>query len=302
MEKIKLTFLGTGSAIPTARRNHPAVHLEYKNENILIDCGEGTQRQFRFAKLNPQKLTRILITHWHGDHVLGLPGLFQTLMLNKYNKTLKIYGPKNSKRMVDLFLNLFVGKGNRVKFEVIELGDDEVDCGEFYIKSRQMKHDIETNAYSFAIKEKIRLDKKKLKKLKIPDSPLLGELARGKTVSINGKKINPKSVSYIDPERKITFILDTLMNDNAVDIAKDSDLLVCESTYLKNEEELAKNHMHLITIQAGEIAKKSKSKKLILTHLSQRYETKEQQKKILDEVRKVFKNSELANDLMSVEV
>ena len=79
--KTKITFLGTSQAIPTAKRNHTAVLLSYKDENILIDCGEGTQRQFRKAKLNPCKLTRILITHWHGDHVLGLPGLLQTLAL-----------------------------------------------------------------------------------------------------------------------------------------------------------------------------------------------------------------------------
>ena len=97
VEKINITFLGTGSAIPTARRNHPATLLKYKAENILVDCGEGTQRQFRKAHLNPCKITKILISHWHGDHVLGLPGLLQTLNLNGYNGELIIYGPKGSK-------------------------------------------------------------------------------------------------------------------------------------------------------------------------------------------------------------
>src|SRR3989338_8790556 len=93
MEKMKVTFLGTGNAIPTAARNHTGILASFFNENILIDCGEGIQRQFKIANLNPGKISRILITHWHGDHILGLPGLFQTLAMGSYNKTLKIYGP-----------------------------------------------------------------------------------------------------------------------------------------------------------------------------------------------------------------
>ena len=91
---MEIIFLGTSEAVPTEKKNHTAVLLRYENENILVDCGEGTQRQFRIAKINPCKLTRILITHWHGDHVLGLPGLLQTLALNNYSKQLYIYGPK----------------------------------------------------------------------------------------------------------------------------------------------------------------------------------------------------------------
>ena len=124
-EKIKLTFLGTGSAIPTARRNHPATLLQYKDENILVDCGEGTQRQFRKAKLNPCKITRILISHWHGDHVLGLPGLLQTLNLNGYNGKLVLYGPKGSKQkfqeMVAPYLGFYwnINKKNDRDFNIV---------------------------------------------------------------------------------------------------------------------------------------------------------------------------------------
>ena len=102
MEKIKITFLGTGNAVPTKQRNHTAILIEFKNEHILIDCGEGTQRQFKYAEISPAKLTRLLITHWHGDHILGIPGLFQTLAMNDYQKTLFIYGPKSTKRKLDL--------------------------------------------------------------------------------------------------------------------------------------------------------------------------------------------------------
>ena len=104
---MKITFLGTSYAIPSAERNHTSVLLTHEGENILIDCGEGTQRQFRKAKLNPCKITRILITHWHGDHVLGLPGLLQTLSLSGYNKELSIYGPKGIKHFISQLVRTF---------------------------------------------------------------------------------------------------------------------------------------------------------------------------------------------------
>ena len=123
-EKIKIIFLGTGSAIPTARRNHPAVLLQFKDENILFDCGEGTQRQFKKAKLNPCKITKILISHWHGDHTLGIPGLLQTLVLNGYNKKLEIYGPRGTKKKVkeimDFFVKVLKAKNKRDIFAIKE--------------------------------------------------------------------------------------------------------------------------------------------------------------------------------------
>src|SRR3989344_9085759 len=148
--KIPILFLGTSQAIPTAKRNHTAVLLSYKAENILIDCGEGTQRQFRKAKLNPCALTRILITHWHGDHVLGLPGLLQTLALNNYNKILYIYGPRGTKRFMDLLYSLFVPRG-KVKIQVQELNGNGkfLETADFIIESYEMKHGTPTLAYSF---------------------------------------------------------------------------------------------------------------------------------------------------------
>jgi ribonuclease Z len=311
MEKTKITFLGTGSAIPTARRNHPAVLLQFKDENILVDCGEGTQRQFRKAKLNPCKITKILITHWHGDHTLGLPGLLQTLTLNGYNKTLKIYGPHGTKENMENIINNFMKfylkiakqSGHPFKIEIHEINSDKpIDENEFQVKTAEMNHHPKTLAYSFIVKEKTRLNKQKLNKLKIPNSPLLTELAKGKTVTIAGKKINGKKISYQEPQRKITFILDTSLNEKAIKLAKNSDLIICEATYSSEQKKQAKEHFHLTSEQAAQIAKKSKSKKLILTHISQRYETKNQQKKLLQQAQKVFKNSEIVEDLDKIEI
>ena len=156
MEKLKLTFLGTGSAIPTKRHNHPAMLLQYKDENILIDCGEGTQRQFRKAKLNPCKLTRILITHWHGDHILGIPGLLQTLALNNYPRVLHIYGPKGTERFMSLIQSLFIHQG-KIKIEIHEVSQGKfLETSDFYIESFPMRHGAPCNAYRFVEKDKIR--------------------------------------------------------------------------------------------------------------------------------------------------
>lgn len=299
-EKIKLTFLGTGSAIPTKKHNHPSMLLQYKDENILIDCGEGTQRQFRIKGLNICKLTRILITHWHADHVLGLPGLFQTLMLSNYSKTLNIHGPKGTKKMIDLYLQLFVGAGNRIKIQVQEVEGKFLETKDFFLEAEPMQHNTPANAYSFNIKEKIHLNKEKLKKLKIPNSPLLGELAKGKSVEIAGEKIEGKKLIYKEEGKKITFIMDTLFNQNAIKLAKNSDILVSESTYDKHGEDLAKEHFHLTSEQAAEIAKKSNSKKLILTHLSQKHENNSHE--ILKEAKKIFKNTVVANDFDEFEL
>ncbi|MFA5061233.1 MAG: ribonuclease Z [Candidatus Pacearchaeota archaeon] len=296
VEKIKLTFLGTGSAIPTARRNHPSFYLQYKNENILVDCGEGTQRQFRKAGLNPCKITRILITHWHGDHVLGLPGLFKTLMLNEYNKELEIYGPKGTKRRVEMYLDLFAHKGAKIFLNVHEVEEGIFfENEEFYLESYPMKHDVLCVAYSFVLKERKRVDKSKLKNLKIGNSPLIGELARGKVVEIKGKKVDGRKLIYVEPQKKISFVMDTQMNDNAIKISKGADLLICESTYSKEDKEVAKERAHLMSIDAGKIAKKARVKKLVLTHLSQRYD--EIPKIILNEAKEVFENVSVAEDL-----
>ena len=299
--KIPITFLGTGQAIPTAKRNHTAILVSYHNETILVDCGEGTQRQFRKLELNPCKLTRILITHWHGDHILGLPGLLQTLALNGYNRVLNIYVPKGTKHYMDLIFRLFVFQG-KIKYKIEEVEGKFFENSDFILEARSMKHNTPCNAYSFTEKEKIRIDKEKLKKYKI-QGKIIGELQKGKDIEVNGKKIKAKDITYLQEGRKIAFILDTAINENCVKLAENSDLLICESTFMENSEngkKLAEEYLHLTAKQAAEIAKKAKVKKLILTHLSQRYENKE--KLILAEARKVFKNTEIAEDLMRIEV
>jgi len=302
-ERIELTFLGTGSAIPTKRRNHPAMLLKYKAENILIDCGEGTQRQFRKASLNPCKVSKILITHWHGDHVFGLPGILNTLRLNGYNRKLEIYGPKGSKEWVRKYMDLVGKRGEDLDMKVIEVKSGVIfEDKDFFIECAEMDHDCPSVAYSFVVRDKMRLDREKLKKLKVPNSPLVGELAKGKAVTINGKKINGKKLLYKEDERKVSFIMDTRHNLNAVKLSKGANLLVVESTYSKEEsEELLDKRAHLSSVEAAGIGKKAKVKNLALIHLSQRYEGIP--KVILKEAEEVFgKGVRVPEDLERVEL
>ncbi len=297
-EKIKIIFLGTSDAIPTVKRNHTSILFNYKNENILVDCGEGTQRQFRKAGLNPCKLTKILITHWHGDHILGLPGLLQTLAFNGYNRSLFIYGPKGTKKLMRNLLKtfIFVGKLN-LKVEEIREGRF-FENEDFYLEAKKMEHGALCLAYSFVKKGKIKIDKEKLKKVKLPEGPWLNKLKQGKDIVYKEKKYKVKDLTYKEKDKKISFVLDTSINSRIVNFVKDSDLLICEATFSHDLKDKAKEYGHLTASQAAEIAKKSKTKKLFLTHLSQRYE--KNPKKLLNEAKKIFKNCFLAKDLDSI--
>ena len=296
---MKITFLGTSDSIPSAERNPTSILLTYGGENILLDCGEGTQRQMRKAKINPCKITRILITHWHGDHVLGLPGLLQTMALSGYNKTLVIYGPSGTKQFMKNLLNTFIFK-RRGKIVVEEVDGKFFETDDFYIESKKMIHGVPCNAYSFVKKGKLRIDRDKLKKSKLPSGPLLKKLKDGKNISYKGKKYLAKNLTYQEGGKKISFVFDTSVNKAIVPFVKNSDLLISEATFSSELEEKAKKHNHLTAAQSAQIAKKAKAKKLVLTHISQRYQREPQ--KFLNDAKKIFKNSSLVRDLDVLEV
>lgn len=310
-EKIKIHFVGTGSPIPTVRRNHPATIIKYKNETILIDCGEGTQRQFRKGNLNPCKINKILITHWHGDHTLGLAGLIQTLIMNGYKGELQIHGPKGTENEMELLISTHLS--NYFKHQTKEYGSNLkivtkehkpgkiISTEEWEINATPINHSCQGLAYSFKIKEKKRIDKNKLENLNLPEGPLRGQIAKGKVIDFKGKKIDGEKMLYVEPSKKITLITDSAYLPELVNFAKDSDLLICEATHsIEENEELTKSHGHLNSHQAAKIAKESNSKKLALIHLSQRYESTP--KKILNEAKEVFKNTIIPEDLDQIEV
>lgn len=300
MQQMKITFLGTGSAIPTLSRNHNSIHFKYKDRDFLVDCGEGTQRQMRKAKLNLCKITDILITHFHGDHILGLPGLLHTMSKSGYNKELLIYCPKNSAKIIKNFLDLTQVHG--INYKIKEVEGKFIDNKYFSITSLGLDHDVSCNGYLFEEKDKLRIDKKKLSKYNIKGSEI-GKLTSGKNVNVNGKLINYKDLTYNEKGKKISFIFDTKICKNIDKLIKNSDLAVMEGVFLgstKEGKEMSKKYKHLTIEESAMLSKKNKVKELIITHISQRYEYKENL--LLNEAKKIFKNVKIANDFMIINI
>lgn len=305
---VKITFLGTSAQIPTVKRNHSAILLNFKEENILVDCGEGIQRQFRVGKLNPCKITRILITHIHGDHVFGLPGLLSTLNFSEYKKKLFIYGPKGIKKFLGSFLDIS-GVGRNFEIVIEEIvpkgmtsstksgGLKFFETKDFYLEAEKMEHGVPTNAYSFVLKDKLRMDKKKLFKTGMKAGKHLALLTEGKNIVYEKKKYKAKDLTYLEKGKKISFVLDTRDNKKIIPFVKCSDLFICESSFGSDLKKEAKEKMHLTSEDAGRVAKKAKVKKLVLTHISQRYEPN--LKFLLADAKKNFKAVEIANDFDS---
>ena len=282
--------------IPTKERNHSAIFIRYKNEGLLIDCGEGTQRQFRLANIPTTKVTKLLITHFHGDHVLGIPGLIQSLGANNYTDTLEIYGPKETEDRIKQMLSSIIFK-NKIKIRICEITKQGkfFENENFILEATSLKHSTECLGYSFIEKDTRNININYTKKFGLTRHPLLGILQKGKDIVYKGQKIEVEKATTIKKGKKITIILDTLPTKNAIDLAKDSDILIADSTWSYKQEK-AKGE-HLTNLDAANLAKESNSKKLILTHFSQRYKNLEELK---EEIQDIFKNTIIAKDLTEV--
>ena len=296
---MQLTFLGTSAMVPTKERNHSSALISYGSEGILIDCGEGTQRQIKIAGIKPSKVTKILISHWHGDHVLGIPGLIQTLAKNGYDKVLEIYGPEGTKEKITNMFKAFSFE-DKIETKIHEITKKRFFEGnDFFLEALPLEHGIITIGFSFIEKDKRRINVDAVRKLGIPDGPLLGKLQSGKSITFKEKKITPEQATYVVNGKKISFIADTVPCNNALELAMNSDILVCESTYADKLEEKAAEYMHMTSKQAGLLANQAKAKKLILTHFSQRYKTMEE---IEDDAKDVFSNTICAYDFMKIKI
>lgn len=296
-EKINITFLGTGSAVPTKTKNHAAILMHYKNHHFLFDCGEGTQRQFRYARLNPCKINKLFITHWHGDHTLGIPGLLQTLAMNNYNGVLEIHGPMGTKEKMKFLMDFHMKSylkssqqmGNTFEIKVYEHKPNVTlfETEEMLVRCFALDHGINAIGYSFEIKEKIRINKEKLQKLNLSNHKKLKELSLGKNIEIDGKKLQAKDLTYTEKQKKVCYASDTKYTKELVTSTKNADLLIIEATYSEQEKEEATLKNHLTAKQAATIAKQADVNHVALVHLSQRYERntkviKSQAKEIFD--------------------
>jgi len=298
---MQIIFLGTSCMIPTKQRNTSAILLRYKNENILLDCGEGTQRQFMMSKYSFMRITKIFITHYHGDHFLGLSGLIQSMNLNDRENDLEIYGPPGTIQTISTMLRLgYFGAGFKIMLH--DLKDNEaVTFDKYDVKAFQVDHSVPT--FGYVLQEHTRPGKFNLKKAKalgIPAGPLYRKLQSGKSIEINGKKITPDMV--LGPPRcgrKIVISGDTKPCEAVIKNAKDADVLIHDACLDSSLEAKAAAYGHSTARQAAEVAKKAKAKLLFLIHHSPRYKDLS----ILEEEAKaVFENSVAAVDFLTYQV
>ncbi len=300
---MKIVFLGTSSAYPTEKRNHVAVLLKYNGESLLFDCGEGTQRQIRIAKENPMKISKIFLTHWHGDHVFGLPGLLQSLATSNRILPIEIYGPKGTKKKISDILaafNIQLPFKAKIKEFSSEKEQKILEEETYEIYSRKVKHSIPTIAYYFKEKDKKKLNKKILAKYGLQNTPKVKPLLNGKSIDVEGKTLTPNQAVFIEKGKKISIVLDTEYFPELAEFVRNSDILISEGTFSNKLKEKAREKGgHMTVKDAAKLAKKSKSQQLYIFHFSQRYKNT---KSLEKEATSVFKNTKLARDFDKISI
>ena len=311
---MNITFLGTSSGIPTLTRNVSslALKLSQKAEVWLFDCGEGTQHQLMKSNIKSSQIKKIFITHMHGDHIYGLPGLLATLGLSGNSKGIEIYGPSNLKNFtlsalknsyckLSYPLHFFTVEDKALKKSIL-FEDDHIE-----VTCASLKHRLPAYGYRVTEKDKPgRFDIEKAKKLNIPPGPIYAKLQSGQLVQLeDGRTFDGKE--FCGKPRKgesFVYCTDTIFSDSAVNLSKNVDLLVHESTFSVLDEEMAHEKLHSTTIMAAKTALLSNAKKLVLTHFSPRYTSKSAVTPIdlLKEAQKIFPNTFLAKDFLSTNI
>lgn len=302
MTDIQIIFLGTGGSIPTPKRGLSAIAVKRKNEILMFDCGEGTQRQMIQAGIGFHRKTKIFITHLHGDHILGLPGLLQTMSLLGRKNKLEIYGPNGIKDFINS-INQTVHFTLTFPVVVKEITEGIV-CKEkeYTIKAVQSVHIDPSLAYAFAEKSRQgRFNVNKANKLRIPEGPLWSKLQSGKSVRLtDGRLIKPSSILGASrPGRTIVYTGDTGPSEKIVKLAKNADLLIHEATFDDEMKQRAIEDGHSTPSIAAETAKQACVKQLVITHISARYKNANI---LLEQAKKIFKNTEVAKDFMKLQL
>ncbi|UCC57846.1 MAG: ribonuclease Z [Candidatus Bathyarchaeum sp.] len=299
---LQVIFLGTGGSIPTPQRGLSAIAIRRRDELFLFDCGEGTQRQMTRAGVGFHRKTKIFITHMHGDHVLGLPGLLQTMSLLDREKKLEIYGPQGIKAFVETI-------SQTVQFTLtfpVEVSETEsgLVCKqrEYEVYTTQSNHMIPALAYALTEKPRPgRFHLEKAKSLGVPEGPLWSKLQAGSPVKLPDGRI-VRSVMVLGPPRpgrKIVYTGDTRPSENLVRLAENADLLIHEATFDDELLERAGEDGHSTPSQAAKTAKEAGAKRLVLTHISARYKDASL---LLEQARKVFSNTDLAEDFLKIDL
>ncbi|WP_017591618.1 ribonuclease Z [Nocardiopsis potens] len=300
----ELVVLGTSSAVPTKRRNHNGYFLRWDGGGLLFDPGEGTQRQMRFAGLAAADITRICVTHFHGDHCLGLPGVVQRISRDRVQHTVRAVYPEQGEeywrrlRHATSFTSSRPVVGQPVGGEgACPLGDDGL-----HLTALPLDHSIPAYGYRVQEPDGWRMVPERLAAAGVT-GPDIGRLQReGELRTPSGRTVALADCAEPRPGQAMAFVMDTGMCDNAFRLADGADLLVIESTYLDADASLARSYRHLTAGQAGRIAAESGVRRLVLTHISERYDA-DQDPRFIEEAAAHFSGDiVLAQDLARIKV
>jgi ribonuclease Z len=289
-----LTILGCSSQQPTRKRNHGAYLVRWNEEGLLFDPGEGTQRQFIFANIAPTCVTRLFISHFHGDHCLGVGSMLMRLNLDKVAHPIHCYYPASGKVYFDRlrYGSIYHENITVVEHPVSKAGVVHEDA-HFRIEAEFLEHSVDNLGWRISEPDSVKFDKKKLDSLGIKGS-LVRELETQGEITLWGRKIPLSEVSTNRKGDVLAVVIDTAYCREAVELAKGAKLFLCESTYLEEHRHLAEKHHHLTAKQAAQIAQEAGVKELILTHFSARYQDLEAFER---EARAIFPNTFVADDL-----
>ncbi len=300
---IRLVFLGTGGSVPTLKRGLPAVAMQFPKEIIMFDCGEGVQRQMMGAKVSFHREMKVLISHLHGDHVLGLPGLLQTMALMERKYPIEVYGPVGLIRFMQCTQET-LNFGLNYPITITEIQGEGVVCNEkeYQVLATKSNHTIDS--YCFAFVEKPRAGKfypKKALALGIPAGELWSMLQNGEEVTAaNGTVVKPCDVMGLQRTgRKIVYTGDTKPFEGFAGFAKDADLIIHDCTFDDAMTERADKDGHSTPSQAATQAKAAGAKRLVLSHISARFPDATE---LLVQAKKVFPHTLLAKDYLELEL
>jgi ribonuclease Z len=292
-----LIIFGTSAQQPTRFRNHGGYLLRWNNEGFLFDPGEGTQRQFIFADIKPPTVTRIFVTHFHGDHCLGLGSMLMRLNLDKVTHPIHCYYPASGKKYFDRlrYSTIYHETITVIEHPISEEGIVEED-EHFKIEVAFMKHGVHNLAYKITEKDQVKYDKEKLAKLGIKGELMRKLISEGR-VEVDGQLILVEDVSFIRKGDSFGIILDTKLCPAVFNIAKGCKMLLMEATYCEEFKHLAEEYLHLTAAQAATVAKEAGAEKLVLTHFSGRYRDTKMHEA---EARAIFPQTIAAEDLMVI--
>jgi len=304
---VDIFFLGTGAGMPAKLRNVTSIALKLLEERgavWLFDAGEATQHQILHTPIKPRRIEKIFITHLHGDHIYGLPGLLSSRSFQGGESEVTVYGPKGIKDYIHVSLSI---SQTYLKYPLVVIEIEEgiiFEDEQFLVESRRLDHGIPS--YGYRIVEKDRpgtLLADKLKEAGVQPGPIFRKIKNGEAVTLDdGRTIDP--TEFLGPEQKgrvVTILGDTRYCENAISLAMNADLLVHEATFSAHEEKLAHDYFHSTTHQAADVAKKAHSKLLCLTHISSRYDRNAWQE-LVDEAKEVFPNTDIAEDFKEIKL